>query len=396
MGDSYRPGGDGRGRYQAQEYERNYRPQQYDPYPPPQRRYETRAPPGASSYRQPGPPPSFGQSRDSDRGGYAFRGAAGGGGQSCRPEQNFTFDAPGPRAPNGFGPDATRSTHERPRRFEREGGRPRHDGRGRGSGAPRGRGRGYGPKPAHDRAILSKMAGSRETTPEQFEGMDEGRSRFKDVAESSEGYDSADDGPRKRTKVDATDATAAPKWSNPDPYTVLPPPETLGAPKKDIVQTIRKAKNDQASKVDKVADNSDFISFNFDDDDDEEDAVMDEPSPPAAKSPARTGEPTFSHRDSFHRKTSTTSAPQTNGVSSSSFTPTNPRSNAPVSISSDSDYVDQRSPIVAERVSRPPKRKSRDTRQMGDVTEEWQAVDGQPIAPWSTRDHSATADVGVR
>jgi non-canonical poly(A) RNA polymerase PAPD5/7 len=205
------------------------------------------------------------------------------------------------------------------------------------------------------------MAGSRETTPEQFEGMDEGRSRFKEVAESSEGDDSADDGPRKRTKVDATDATAAPKWSNPDPYTVLPPPETLGAPKKDIVQTIRKAKNDQAAKVDKVADNSDFISFNFDDDDDEEDAVMDEPSPPAAKSPARTGEPTFSHRDS-----------------------------------SDSDYVDQRSPIVAERVSRPPKRKSRDTRQMGDVTEEWQAVDGQPIAPWSTRDHSATADVGLR
>jgi hypothetical protein len=110
------------------------------------------------------------------------------------------------------------------------------------------------------------MAGSRETTPEQFEGMDEGRSRFKEVAESSEGDDSADDGPRKRTKVDATDATAAPKWSNPDPYTVLPPPETLGAPKKDIVQTIRKAKNDQAAKVDKVADNSDFISFNFDGD----------------------------------------------------------------------------------------------------------------------------------
>jgi non-canonical poly(A) RNA polymerase PAPD5/7 len=240
------------------------------------------------------------------------------------------------------------------------------------------------------------MAGSRETTPEQFEGMDEGRSRFKEVAESSEGDDSADDGPRKRTKVDATDATAAPKWSNPDPYTVLPPPETLGAPKKDIVQTIRKAKNDQAAKVDKVADNSDFISFNFDDDDDEEDAVMDEPSLPAAKSPARTGEPTFSHRDSFHRKTSTASAPQNNGVSSSSFTPINQRSNAPVSISSDSDYVDQRSPIVAERVSRPPKRKSRDTRQMGDVTEEWQAVDGQPIAPWSTRDHSATADVGLR
>lgn len=396
MGDSYRPGGggDGRGRYQAQEYERNYRPQQYDPYPPPQRHYDSRPPPGASSYRPPGPPPSFhGQSRDSDRdrGGFTFRGAAGG--QSYRPEQSFTFDAPGPRAPNGFAPDSAHGTRERPRRFDRDNGRPRHAARG--SGAPRGRGRGFGPKPAHDRAILSKMAGSRETTPEQFEGMNDGQSHFKEVADSSEGEDSDDDGPRKRTKVEVSGAPAAPKWSNPDPYTVLPPPETLGAPKKDIVQTIRKAKNEQASKVDKVADNSDFISFNFDDD--EDDAEMDPPSPPppATKSPAQSGEPSFSHRDSFHRKTSTNTIPQTNGASSASFTPINQRPQAPVSISSDSDDAEASS-IVPERVSRPPKRKARDTRQFGDVTEEWQSIDGQPVAPWCTRDHSATADVGLR
>lgn len=404
MGDHYRPGGggnDGRGRYQ--EYERNYRPQ-YDHHPPPQRSYE-RPPPGASSYHRPGPPPPFqfqgqsrnttgNESRNNNNNGsdYTFRGAAAG--SSYRPESQFTFEAGGPRAPNGFAPDAAHSSRERPRRFEREGGRPRHDGRGRGSGAPRGRGRGFGPKPAHDRAILSKMAGSRGTTPEQFEGMDDGNSRFKDVAESSEGDDSGDDGPRKRTKVEATDASAAPKWSNPDPYTVLPPPETLGAPKKDIVQTIRKAKNDQASKVDKVADNSDFISFNFDDD--EEDASMDQPSPPPAKSPARSGEPTFSHRDSFHRKTSTASTPQTNGASSTHFTPINQRSQAPISISSDSDYARREPSVVAERVSRPPKRKSRDIRQLGDVTEDWQAIDSQPVAPWCTRDHSPTADVGLR
>lgn len=396
MGDHYRPGGsagDGRDRYQAQDYNRNYRPQQYDPYPPPQRRYDSRPPPGASSYRPPGPPPSYGQSRNSGSADFTFRGAAGGG-QSHRPEHDFSFNASGPRAPNGFGPDAAHSSRDRPRRFDRDGGRPRYDGRGRGSGAPRGRGRGFGPKPAHDRAILSKMAGSRETTPEQFEGMDDGKSRFKDVAESSEADDSGDDAPRKRTKIEVTDAPAAPKWSNPDPYTALPPPETLGAPKKDIVQTIRKAKNDQASKVDKVADNSDFISFNFDDDD--EDAAMDPPSPPVAKSPARTGEPTFSHRDSFHRKTSTTSTPQTNGASSASFTPINQRSQAPVSISSDSDDADPRPSIVAESVSRPPKRKSRDTRQMGDVTEDWHAVDGQPIAPWCARDYSTTEDLGLR
>jgi non-canonical poly(A) RNA polymerase PAPD5/7 len=239
------------------------------------------------------------------------------------------------------------------------------------------------------------MAGSRETTPEQFEGMNDGQSHFRDVAESSEGDDSTDDGPRKRTKVKAADASAVPKWSNPDPYTVLPPPETLGAPKKDIVQTIRKAKNEQASKVDKVADNSDFISFNFGDDD-EEDAATDPPSPPVAKSPAHSGAPTFSHRDSFHRKTSTASAPQTNGATVSPFTSANKRQQAPISISSDAEHTDPTPSFVAETISRPPKRKARHNMQMGDVTEDWQVKDGQPVAPWCTTDHSETTDIGLR
>jgi non-canonical poly(A) RNA polymerase PAPD5/7 len=413
MGDSYRPGGGGgsgnndrndRNRYQDSAYDRprdrNYRQQQYDPYPPPPppSYYDSRPPPGTSSYRPPGPPPSsyHEQSRNSSGGGFTFRGAASGG-QSYRPEQNFTFDAPGPRAPNGFAPESARSTHDRPRRFDRDGGRPRHDGRGRGSNAPRGRGgyRGFGPKPAHDRAILNKLAGSRETTPEQFEGMDEGHSRFKDAAEveSSEGDDSDDDGPRKRTKVGASDASAAPKWSNPDPYTALPPPETLGAPKKDIVQVIRKAKNEAAPKTDKVADNADFISFNFDD---EGDAEMDSPPPPPSKSPARTGEPTFSHRDSFHRKTSVAGAPETNSGSSNSFTPTNKRQQGISSPSSGPGYNSPQQSIVPEHVSRPPKRKARDIRQFGDVIEEWQSIEGQTVAPWSTINHSETADVGLR
>ena len=410
MGDSYRPGGGGgghndRNRHQGSRYDRprdrTYRQQQYDQYPPPPPPgyREPRPPHGTSSYQPPGPPPSsdYDQSRNSSGGGFTFRGAATGG-QSYRPEQNFTFDAPGPRAPNGLAPEPARATHERPRRFDRDGGRPRHDGRGRGSSAPRGRGgyRGFGPKPAHDRAILNKLAGSRETTPEQFEGMDEGHSRFKDAAEveSNEGNDSEDDdAPRKRTKVEASDASAVPKWSNPDPYTALPPPETLGAPKKDIVQVIRKAKNEQAPKTDKVADNADFISFNFDD---EGDAEMDSPPPPPGKSPARTGEPSFSHRDSFHRKTSAAVAPESITGSLNTGTPSNKRQHGLSSPHTGSGNYSPQQSIVPEQVSRPPKRKARDTRQFGDVTEEWQSVGGQAVAPWSTTDHSDTADVGLR
>lgn len=71
--------------------------------------------------------------------------------------------------------------------------------------------------------------------------------------------------PRKKAKIvhDAR-SSAVPKWSNPDPYTVLPPPETLGAPKKDIVQVIRKAKAEPAPQADvknEAKEGADFISL---------------------------------------------------------------------------------------------------------------------------------------
>lgn len=416
MGDSYRPGGDGRGRYQGGAYDRpqdrNYRPQQYDPYPPPMRYRDSRPqppPPGTSSYHPSGPPPSSYRDNESRGSEFTFRGAAGG--QSYRPQENFTFDAPGPRAPNGFAPEGPRAARDRPRRFDRDGRPPRHDSRPRGSSGPsRGRGnfRGFGPRAAHSRDILSKMASTRETTPEQMEGMDEGPSRFKDVPDFDDEPESDDDAPRKRAKVEPTEAPAAPKWSNPDPYTALPPPESLGAPKKDIVQAIRKAKNEQATKAegsDKVANNSDFISLNFDDDGDKE-SVKD--SPPAKSPSSSSGAPTFSHRDVFHRKTSnaTTAA---NGASPSSFTPTNPHQKTQPPIPGSTDYggppprplgemqpINPESAIVPERVSRPPKRKARDTRMLGDVVEEWQSVNGHPTAPWCTTDHSDTQNVGLR
>lgn len=70
---------------------------------------------------------------------------------------------------------------------------------------------------------------------------------------------------------------AVSKWSNPDPYTALPPPSETTGVKKDVVQLIRKAKNQEAEKAaaaNAVAANDDFISFG--DDDDGEDGEVDE------------------------------------------------------------------------------------------------------------------------
>jgi non-canonical poly(A) RNA polymerase PAPD5/7 len=87
------------------------------------------------------------------------------------------------------------------------------------------------------------------------------------------GEDAADDenGTHKaaRTTSGRDDGDSVPKWSNPEIYSALPPPEELRPGKKiDFVQLIRKAKNDAAEKGNSnnaVAANDDFISFGDDD-----------------------------------------------------------------------------------------------------------------------------------
>jgi non-canonical poly(A) RNA polymerase PAPD5/7 len=108
-----------------------------------------------------------------------------------------------------------------------------------------------------------------------------GEARFKDLESSDEAVidltqdteEETDGVPRKRMKTTdqpSTEQSTVPKWSNPECYTALPPPENAGGPKKDIVQVIRKSKVDAASKANfsnAVSNNADFISF-FDDDND--------------------------------------------------------------------------------------------------------------------------------
>jgi non-canonical poly(A) RNA polymerase PAPD5/7 len=72
--------------------------------------------------------------------------------------------------------------------------------------------------------------------------------------------------PRKQANIFA-DGNCVPKWSNPDPYTALPPPDETTGKRLDVVKLIRKSKNEAAEKVDAsnaVAANDDFISFGGD------------------------------------------------------------------------------------------------------------------------------------
>ena len=82
---------------------------------------------------------------------------------------------------------------------------------------------------------------------------------------------------------DAKDAAMEPKWSNPDPYTVLPPVDEEQRKRKDVVKLIRKARKDvedtQSRERNQVAANDDFISFGLD-----EDTLSDVPSSPGIES----------------------------------------------------------------------------------------------------------------
>ncbi|KAF4591361.1 hypothetical protein GQ602_001660 [Ophiocordyceps camponoti-floridani] len=75
----------------------------------------------------------------------------------------------------------------------------------------------------------------------------------------------------KRARTAAKpDADAAPKWSNPDPYTALPcPDETSTRPKRDVVKLIRKARLEEPKpSTDAPAAAEDFIPFDMSSDED--------------------------------------------------------------------------------------------------------------------------------
>ncbi|KAL2828754.1 topoisomerase family protein Trf4 [Aspergillus cavernicola] len=126
----------------------------------------------------------------------------------------------------------------------------------------------------------------REATPEQLVGSEAGIekpamkfARIENLSDSEEAeMDVSSDEveeihPRKKRVVERNIAPTAPpvrplptpKWSNPDPYTALPPPDESQNKKVDVVKLIRKARlsasASQSAHTDAVVSNEDFISL---------------------------------------------------------------------------------------------------------------------------------------
>ncbi len=111
---------------------------------------------------------------------------------------------------------------------------------------------------ADDRSFLQPNALSKFRDVDELTDSDEG-----DMSESGE-----ESRPAKRVRpetMDSPSAAATPKWSNPDPYTALPPPPEATGKRTDVVRLIRKAKiSDESShKPMDLAKNEDFISLDM-------------------------------------------------------------------------------------------------------------------------------------
>ncbi|KAI6715221.1 hypothetical protein JHW43_002198 [Diplocarpon mali] len=242
----------------------SYRPQ-YDRSrsPPRKDRYASDTSRNDFSYR-----PSYNQSDRNYRDNQSHT-------SSQRNSFDFRFDAPP-------GVDFNAAEHHRapPRQRDftqdKDNRRPLRNARGVPRGGYRGR---AGPRLAAERDFLKT---NREPTPELMTGMDEDTENgakyiaVDDVSDSEEAEmdmsdDETDEAQQPKTKQARTEGKAAdgdsvPRWSNPDPYTALPPPDESRGKKKDVVKLIRKARVTSSSEhVTKSATTDDFISFDFGD-----------------------------------------------------------------------------------------------------------------------------------
>ena len=309
----------------------------------------------------------------------------------------------------------------------------------------RGRGRGsYHHRATADRPLLNFKRGS---TPEQLLGMndhEEVEKRFLDIDDMSDSAEEAMDesdpdeyeppldiavptnGSQailpgghaatgfRQAQVHGIDMAATtedasvPKWSNPEYYTALPPPDESQRKKRDVVKLIRKARvaiEKTISSTNEVAANDDFISFDMGDNQSESDDV-DKAEAPRSHGRGVPGASFGPRSGSNYRPAPSSHAPGTNGevLSAEKLGPppsnivSKPKPTQQGTENTSKNLKRKRSEnAVAAEPLRPPKRKKGTAPfSNGYVLEEWEPGDGVNAIPWISSDHRLTENAGFR
>lgn len=190
---------------------------------------------------------------------------------------------------------------------------------------------------------------------------------------------------RKRARLTDEELTpSAPKWSNPDPYTALPPPDETQRKKKDVVQMIRKARVEADSKKQSGESEAvDFISFDFSDDEPEDSGKgKGVPGAPAGPRAAATGLPPRPEVSLFPPHTPT--APSAASGKNSLLTP--------------STNLGSRKRTADDKIKRPhqPLQRGKKMKADGYIETSWVVKPDEVPCPWVSRDHSSEPNMGVR
>ena len=207
---------------------------------------------------------------------------------------------------------------------------------------------------------------------------------------------------------------SASKWSNPEYYTALPPPDESQRKKKDVVKLIRKARittQKENGVQSQVVANDDFISFNFGDNQDSEESD-DSATHSHARGKGVPGAPSgpraFSHLQNLNAQTSSY-PPGTDGTHlSAPITEPPPNSITQVQTSSKQTILNgtngnrkrKRNQIddeIYDELPRPPKRKrGKNLFANGYVLEEWEGNHVKNPVPWITSPCEPTEHAGFR
>ncbi|KAH9988709.1 hypothetical protein F4779DRAFT_624022 [Xylariaceae sp. FL0662B] len=353
---------------------------------------------------------------------------------SRQPYRAHTRDRRGNRRP-----EYNQRRNRNERRSDRDGGRSRGGARG---SQPQRRGGHSNPNKsnkASDRALLFRkhddnvevMLGDtkRRATYRDIDDLSDSDEAAMDISDNSD--DDATEPARKRVRTATTTTTITttaeddtPKWSNPDPYTALPPPDESTRKKKDMVQLIRKARVEAESK--KPAESTeaaDFISCDFSDDERESrgDKNVNEKSQQSQASASAGKEGVPNAPAGFH-PVPLTLPPlpplPTEPLAQLSMTNSNPPAREPQTISavaqgpkpakqgSRKEPVDLRAStslgnrkrtfddaIKLPHASLKPAPKMRAA---GDIVPVWAPTEDEDPCPWAIIDHSATPSMGTR
>jgi len=210
---------------------------------------------------------------------------------------------------------------------------------------------------------------------------------------------------------------SAPQWSNPDPYTVLPPPDESQKKRKDVVKLIRKARiaaEQDVAPSNALTANDDFISLNFENeaddvDDGSDDAELDESKgvPSAPSGPRQ-----FSHLSALHGSSPITAPEATGAVVSAASLGPPPGIGAMAQANSTKQADDVWPPpnteaalgirkrtcddqIKAEARQQPKRKKGgKGPRSDGSVIEEWQGNDTPSDTPWCETNYARVENIG--